>query len=103
MLSNSVLYRIWRKRLSQLIPEDCRYHRYRLTNMLLLVVGVYKARSVHLSLIARTLPVRVKKLSLVRRLERFMDNGAIRVREWYRPIACFEQDTFGEPPVVLQD
>lgn len=87
MLSNSALYRIWRKRLSQLIPEDCRYHRYRLTNMLLLVVGIYKARSVHLSLIARTLPLRVKKLSLVRRLERFMDNGAIRVREWYRHIA----------------
>lgn len=87
MLSNSVLYRIWRKRLSQLIPEGCRYHRYRLTNMLLLVVGIYKARSVHLSMVARTLPVRAKKLSLVRRLERFMDNGAIHVRRWYQPIA----------------
>jgi hypothetical protein len=32
MLSNSALYRIWRERLSQLIPEGCKYHRYRLTN-----------------------------------------------------------------------
>jgi hypothetical protein len=87
MLSNSVLYRIWRERLSQLIPAGCKYHRYRLTNMLLLVVGIYKARSVHLSLIARQVPIRVRKLSLERRLRRFMDNGAIRVREWYRPIA----------------
>lgn len=87
MLSNSVLYRIWRKRLSQLIPEGCKYHRYRLTNMLLLVVGIYKAESVQLGLIARKLPIRVKKLSLVRRLERFLDNGAIHVRQWYRPIA----------------
>jgi hypothetical protein len=87
MLSNTALYRIWRKRLSQLIPVDCRYRRYRLTNMLLLVVGIYRARSVHLSLIARQVPIRVRKLSLERRLRRFMDNGAIRVREWYRPIA----------------
>ena len=53
MLSKSTLYHIWRQRLSQLIPEDCKYHRYRLTNMLLLVVGIYKARSVHLSFIAQ--------------------------------------------------
>jgi hypothetical protein len=87
MLSNSVLYRIWRQRLLQLVPKNCKYHRYRLTNMLLLVVGIYKARSVHLSLIARQVPIRVRKLSLERRLRRFMDNGSIRVREWYWPIA----------------
>ncbi|MHC4336160.1 MAG: IS4 family transposase [Planctomycetota bacterium] len=55
--------------------------------MLLLVVGIYKARSIHLSLIARQVPIRVRKLSLERRLRRFMDNGAIRVRDWYRPMA----------------
>lgn len=87
MLSNSTLYHIWQQRLSQLIPEECKYHRYRLANMLLLVVGIYKARSVHLSLIARQVPIRVRKLSLERRLRRFLDNGAIRVRDWYRPIA----------------
>jgi hypothetical protein len=29
MVSNSALYRIWRERLSQLTPEDCKYLRYR--------------------------------------------------------------------------
>ncbi len=87
MMSNSELYRIWRERLAQLIPEGCKYHHYRLTNMLLMVVGIYKARSIHLSLIARKLPIRAKKLSLDKRLRRFLNNGAIRVREWYQPVA----------------
>jgi hypothetical protein len=80
------LYRIWRKRLAQLNP-DSRYESYRLTNMLLLVVGMYKAGSVHLSMIARQLPIRAQKLSLVRRLRRMLANGSIRVREWYKPVA----------------
>ena len=87
MLPNAKRYHIWRQRLSQLIPESCKYQRYRLANMVLLVVGIYKSRSVHLSLLARQVPIRGRKLSLERRLRRFMDNGAIRVREWYRPIA----------------
>jgi hypothetical protein len=86
MLSNSELYRIWRKRLSQLMPET-KYRRYRLANMLIVVVGMYKARSVHLNIIARKIPIRAKKLSLVRRLRRFIANTAVRVREWYQPVA----------------
>ncbi len=84
MPSNSHLYRTWRQRLAQLAPDTCQS---RLTNMLLLVVGMFKARSVHLSLIARTLPVRAKKLSLDKRLRRFLSNRAVRVRAWYRPVA----------------
>lgn len=84
MLSNSELYRIWRERLAQLAPDECQS---RLTNMLLLVVGLYKAGSVHLSKIARQVPIRAKKLSLDKRLRRFLDNGAVRVREWYQPVA----------------
>ena len=57
-------------------------------NMLLLVVGLYKAESVHLSKVARKLPIRAKKLSLDKRLRRFLDNGAVRVREWYRPVVA---------------
>ncbi|MCZ7545428.1 MAG: hypothetical protein M5R40_18765 [Anaerolineae bacterium] len=41
----------------------------------------------HLSLIARKLPVRAKKASLEKRLRRLLNNGAIRPRQWYRPIA----------------
>jgi hypothetical protein len=83
MLSNSELYRIWRERLAQLAPDRCRS---RLMNMLLLVVGLYKAGSVHLSKVARKLPIRAKKLSMDKRLRRFLDNGAVRVREWYQPV-----------------
>jgi len=84
MLSNSELYRIWRERLAQLAPDDCKS---RLMNMLLLVVGLYKAESVHLSKVARKLPVQAKKLSLDKRLRRFLDNPGVRVREWYWPVA----------------
>ena len=84
MLSNSELYRVWRKRLAELSPDGCRS---RMLNMLLLVVGLFKASSVHLSLVARKVPIRAKKLSLDKRLRRFLDNGVMRVREWYRPVA----------------
>lgn len=84
MLSNSELYRIWRGRLLQLAPDDCQS---RLVNMLLLVVGLYKAESVHLSKVARKLPLRAKKLSLDKRLRRFLNNPQVRVREWYLPVA----------------
>lgn len=56
--------------------------------MLLLIVGLYKAESVHLSKVARKLPIRARKLSLDKRLRRFLDNGAVRVREWYQPVAA---------------
>jgi len=78
------LYRIWRERLAQLTPDNCRS---RLVNMMLLVVGLYKAESVHLSKVARKLPLRAKKLSLDKRLRRFLNNPGVRVREWYRPVA----------------
>ncbi len=76
---------MWRERLAQLAPDECQS---RLMNMLLLVVGLYKAESVHLSKVARKLPIRAKKLSLDKRLRRFLDNGAVRVREWYRPVVA---------------
>lgn len=84
MLSNSQLYGNWRKRLTQLAPDGCPT---RLKNMLYLVVGLFKARHVHLSYIARQMPVRADKLSLDKRLRRFLNNQAVNVREWYQPVA----------------
>ncbi len=84
MLSNSELYRNWKQWLTQLAPDDCQS---RLNNMVYLVVGLFKAENVHLSRIARKMPVRAKKLSLDKRLRRFLDNPAVRVREWYQPVA----------------
>jgi hypothetical protein len=84
MLSNGELYHVWQKWLKELSPDGCRS---RMMNMLWLVVGLYKASSVHLSMVARKLPIRADKLSLDKRLRRFLDNGAVHVRDWYRPVA----------------
>lgn len=56
-------------------------------NFVWLMVGIYQSRSVHLSKIAGKVPGPAKLLSTTRRLSRFLDNPAIRVREWYEPIA----------------
>ncbi|NDJ77370.1 MAG: IS4 family transposase [Chloroflexi bacterium] len=84
MLSNPQLYDTWRQQLQQLTPDECES---RLTNMLWLVVGLYLAGSVHLTKIARKLPIRAQKLSLDKRLRRFLSNHAIRPRSWYHPVA----------------
>lgn len=59
----------------------------RVRNMTWLLVGIYLSRSVHLSQIALKIPSTAKVLSITRRLSRFLDNPAVRVREWFEPIA----------------
>jgi len=59
----------------------------RLTNMVYLMMGIFLSRSVQSGRLASWIPLRVKRMSIVRRLERFLENGAVRVREWYAPIA----------------
>ena len=78
------LYRIWCRRLLQQIPDDCET---RLTNMAHLMIGIFQARTVQLNLIARKVPIRGQKLSIVKRLTRFLDNEAVDVQEWYHPTA----------------
>jgi hypothetical protein len=68
----------------QLWPGECDS---RIVNMAYLMMGIFGARSVQTGRIAAHVPVAAKKMSLVRRLERFLDNGAVRVRAWYEPIA----------------
>ena len=52
-----------------------------------LLVGIFQSRSVCLSKIACKIPGEAKLTSATRRLSRLLDNPAIRVREWYEPIA----------------
>ena len=78
------LYRSLHEYLMQRIPDECDS---RLTNLIWLMLGMFQARSVQLNLVARKVPVRAKKLSIVKRFGRFLDNGAVRVREWYHPFA----------------
>jgi hypothetical protein len=78
------LYHTWMQRICELRPDQ-RITQQR--NFVWLIVGIYKSRSEHLSKIAGKIPGSAKLLSITRRLNRFVDNPAIRVREWYEPIA----------------
>ena len=83
---NSQSYGKWQAMLMQLIPDTCKS---RLSNLVLSIVGIFESRSVDLSVIARKLPSRAKKLSLAKRFERFVDNEAIDVETWYHPWASW--------------
>src|SRR5215813_5271652 len=76
------LYSSFHRYVMQRIPDKCET---RLMNLLWLMVGIFQSRSVQLNLVARKVPVRAKKLSLVKRFGRFLDNAAVRVRGWYDP------------------
>lgn len=83
-MSGNRLYHTWFEQIRQLRPDE-RITRVR--NFVWLMVGIYQSKSVHLSDIASKIPGRAKELSIVRRLSRFLSNPAVRVREWYAPVA----------------
>ncbi len=76
------LYRSLHAYLLQRLPDDCDS---RLTNLICLMMGMFQAGSVQMNLIARKTPIRAQKLSIVKRLTRFLSNPAVRVRDWYHP------------------
>jgi hypothetical protein len=78
------LYRSLYGRLIKLLPKECDS---RVTNMVYLMMGIFLAKKVQTGVIASKVPLRVKRVSIVRRLERFLDNGAVRVRAWYASVA----------------
>ena len=59
----------------------------RVRNFSRLLVGLCLSQSVHLSKIANKIPTKATLPSATRRLSRLLDNAAIRVRDWYEPIA----------------
>lgn len=79
-MNNSQLYGKWYQWLAQHVPDPCQS---RLKNMALLMTGLYLSGSVHLGKVARKLPIRAKRLSLARRLSRFLNNRAVDVEAWY--------------------
>jgi len=83
-MSANRLYHTWFERIWQLLPDE---RITRLRNLVWLMVGIYQSQSVYQSHIASKIPGRAKELSIVRRLSRFLTSPAIRVREWYEPIA----------------
>ena len=88
-MSINRLYSIWQDRIVQLRPKE---RRTRIRNMAGLISGIFQSGSVHLAKVARKIPFDrargTRKLpSATRRVERFVDNPNIRVREWYDPAA----------------
>src|SRR3954464_3544059 len=59
----------------------------RIRNFSRLLVGLCLSRCVYLSKIANKIPTKATLPSATRRLSRLLDNAAIRVRDWYEPIA----------------
>jgi len=78
------LYHTCHKMLRNLRPDE---RKTRIRNFSWLLVGLYESRSVHLSKVAEKIPGAACLPSLTRRIRRLLDNPAIRVREWYEPIA----------------
>ena len=83
-MPTNTMYHTWIQRIQELRPDQ-RITQVR--NFVWLMVGIYQSRSVCLSRVAGKIPGSAKLLSTVRRMSRLLDNPAIRVREWYAPIA----------------
>jgi len=83
-MSANRVYHTWLKRIQQIRPQE---RITRLRTFAWLVAGILSSRRVHLSHVASKMPGAATSVSKARRLSRFLDNGAIRVREWYEPIA----------------
>lgn len=83
MPTNS-LYHTWFQRIQELRPDQ---RITQIRNFAWLVIGIYQSRSVSLSRIAGKIPGLAKLVSTTRRLSRLLNNPAVRVREWYEPIA----------------
>lgn len=83
-MSVNRIYHTWVERIKQLRPQE-RISRVR--NMAWLITGIYGSQSVHLSKIGNKIQGRASLSSHIQRLSRFLDNKAVRVREWYEPVA----------------
>jgi hypothetical protein len=77
-------YDTWKMRIIQMRPKE---RITRIMNFSWLIVGIYHSRSVSLSRIAGRIPGPAKLVSVTRRLSRLLSNPAIRVRDWYKPVA----------------
>jgi len=83
-MSINRLYLTWFQQIRQLRPDE---RVTRIRTFVWLMVGIYRSRSVQLSQVASKIPGRAVLVSTARRLSRWLDNPAVRVREWYVPIA----------------
>ncbi|MCA1553244.1 MAG: IS4 family transposase [Chloroflexi bacterium] len=83
-MSFNQTYHTWMQRIRQLRPNE---RNTRVRNMAQLLSGIVESQSVHLSKVANPIVSTATLPSVTRRLSRFLDNSAVRVRDWYEPIA----------------
>ena len=83
-MSAHQLYDTWDRTIQEMLPHE-RVTRVR--NLTWMIVGLQLGQSVHLSAMARKLPLTAKLNSTTDRFRRFMDNSAFRARHWYRQTA----------------
>lgn len=78
------LYHTWFAKLRHMRAGE---NRARLRTVVWMMVGMMLSRSVHLSYIACKIPGDAQQTSIVKRMSRLLQNGALRVRAWYGPVA----------------
>lgn len=83
-MPTNILYHTWIHRIQELRPGQ---RITQIRNIVWMMVGIYQSRSVCMSRVAGKIPTSAKLLSTTRRLSRLLNNPAIRVRDWYEPIA----------------
>ncbi len=79
----SKVYDTWKRKIQQLRPKE---RISRVKTMAWMMAGIYVGQTVQLGRIASKIPGQAERNSVVRRLERFVANPSIRVREWYEPV-----------------
>lgn len=78
------MYHTFMRQICELRPKQ---RITQIRNFVWLLVGIFESRSVTLSKIAGKIPGPATLVSATRRMSRFLENPAVKVREWYRPIA----------------
>lgn len=83
-MGTSQTYHSLFRQIRQLRPEE---RITRLRTLTWLMVGILRARSVHLSRIANHMLGQAQRTSKEQRLRRWLKNRAVRVHRWYEPVA----------------
>jgi hypothetical protein len=101
-MSITQLHDTWYKKAEQLWSD----HRVTQRRMMLwMLIGLFQAGNIQLSKIAEEIPSQAKLPSVTRRIERFLDNANIHVREWYRPViepvVAYIADRTGEIRLIV--
>jgi hypothetical protein len=83
-MTATYLYHSWSEQLGHIRVGQ---NRARLRTFAWMMVGMLLSGSLHLSHIAGKIPSAGQQTSIIKRLSRLLQNGALRVREWYQPVA----------------